>query len=387
MDKAAFSRHAPGKLLKISVAEEHDWAFVPNPLPDKLPFAMDEEILSLWRQATVELGRLDGLGQFMPDYRLLLSPLQKREALRSSSLEGTYATPQQLLLFEIEPREPSSAQDPANSWLEVSNYNRALDAALLKLNERPLSLNLIREIHHNLLSGVRGFHRDPGNFRRSQVHIGSNRRFIPPPPNYVKESLYDLEKYIHKTTKFPLIHSFIVHYQFETIHPFLDGNGRVGRLLLALMIYQLCGLSKPWLYLSAFFDRYKDEYIRLLFDVSTTGNWKDWIAFCLRGTIQQSKDALARFHKLASTRERYMNLLDITGGSIRLSKLITELFKVPAITMPYWVKLSEISPSTARSDFDRLIDNGILTESNIQERPKIFFADEILEIAYGDTDI
>jgi Fic family protein len=145
--------------------------------------------------------------------QLEVCPLQRREALRSSSLEGTYATAQQLLLFEIEPREPKSINDPVNSWQEVWNYSRALELALQLLEDRPLSLNLIREMHQTLLSGVRGFQRDPGNFRRSQVHIGSDRRFIPPPPNEVMSCLYDLEKFIHKDrTIEPLILCFMVHY-------------------------------------------------------------------------------------------------------------------------------------------------------------------------------
>ncbi|MCG8367602.1 MAG: Fic family protein, partial [Pseudanabaenales cyanobacterium] len=245
--------------------------------------------------------------------------------------------------------------------------------------------NLIREIHQTLLSGVRGFQRDPGNFRRSQVHIGSDRRFIPPPPNEVMPCLYDLETFIHKEKNIePLILCFMVHYQFETIHPFLDGNGRVGRLLLSLMIYEQCKLSRPWLYLSAFFDRYKDEYIDLLFQVSTKGNWRDWIAFCLRGTIEQSKDALRRFDKLLALRSQYMDLLNQAGGNIRLNHLIDHLFESPAITIPQFAEMSGIHYNTARADIERLVSTNILIESDIQARPKIYFASNILEIAYGD---
>ncbi len=383
MEKSAFTDSAPGRFFEISVESKKDWAFIPDPLPDKWEISAD--IWDLLAQAREELARLDGVGRYMPNYNLLLRPLQRREALRSSSLEGTYATPQQLLLFEIEPREPKSSSDPVNSWQEVWNYNRALELALNLLEERPLSLNLVREIHRTLLSGVRGFQRDPGNFRRSQVHIGSDRRFVPPPPNEIMSCLYDLETYIHNEKSVnPLILCFLVHYQFETIHPFLDGNGRVGRLLLSLMIYQQCKLTKPWLYLSAFFDKYKDEYINLLFQVSAEGNWNDWIAFCLRGTIEQSKDAIRRFDQLLTLRTQYMDLLNQAGGSIRLNRLIEHLFESPAITISQFAEMCGVQYNTARADIERLVGANILMESDIQARPKIYFASNILEIAYSD---
>ncbi|WP_138505842.1 Fic family protein [Nostoc sp. PA-18-2419] len=383
MDKSVFTESASGKLWEISVEGSKDWAFIPDLLPDK--WELPSETWSLLVQAREELARLDGVGRYMPNYNLLLRPLQRREALRSSSLEGTYATPQQLLLFEIEPREPRSADDPVNAWQEVWNYNRALELGLDLLEKRPLSLNLIRSIHQELLSGVRGFHRDPGNFRRSQVHIGSDRRFVPPPPNEIMPCLDALEKYIHKEKHIdPLIVCFMVHYQFEAIHPFLDGNGRVGRLLLSLMIYEHCKLSKPWLYLSAFFDKYKDEYVNLLFQVSAKGNWKDWIAYCLRGTIEQSRDAIRRFDMLLNLRTEYMELLAQSNGNIRLNRLIDHLFESPAITIPQLAEMCSISYPTARADIERLITVGILIESDIQERPKIYFASHILDIAYSD---
>jgi Fic family protein len=383
MDQSIFTANAPGQLREISIGVHKDWGFIPNPLPDA--WEMPTEIFTLLVQAREELARLDGVGKYMPNYNLLLRPLQRREALRSSSLEGTYATPQQLLLFEIDPREPKSTNDPVNAWQEVSNYNKALESALQLLDRRPLSLNLIREMHQTLLSGVRGAQRDPGNFRRSQVHIGSDRRFVPPPPHEVMPCLDKLEKFIHQEKNIdPLIVCFMVHYQFETIHPFLDGNGRVGRLLLSLMIYQQLTLSKPWLYLSAFFDKYKDEYINLLFQVSTTGNWRDWVAFCLRGTISQSKDALNRFDQLLALRSKYMDVLNQTGGNVRLNRLVEYLFESPAVSVAQVAELCEIQYNTARSDIDRLVTAKILVESDITARPKIYFAPDILEIAYGD---
>lgn len=198
-------------------------------------------------------------------------------------------------------------------------------------------------------------------------------------------SLYDLEKFIHREKSLePLLLCFMVHYQFETIHPFLDGNGRVGRLLLSVMIYQYCNLSRPWLYLSAFFDKYKNEYIDLLFAVSTSGDWESWFSFCLRGTIEQSKDALKRFDRLLSLRKRYMELLNQGGGNIRLNQLIEYLFESPAITIPQFADMCGIHYNTARADIERLLEANILTESDMQARPRIYFASEILDIAYSD---
>ncbi|MGP1385140.1 MAG: Fic family protein [Thainema sp.] len=383
MDKTVFTADSPGQLWEIAVDGRRDWAFVPNPLPEK--WKVSDEIWELLAQAREELARLDGVGRNMPNYNLLLRPLQRREALRSSSLEGTYATPEQLLLFEIDPKEPKSASDPMSDWQEVGNYSKALELGLKILTKRPISLNLIRAMHQELLAGVRGSQKDPGNFRRSQVHIGSDRRFIPPPPNEVMSCLYDFEKAIHKEKAIdPLIFCFMAHYQFETIHPFLDGNGRVGRLLLSLMIYDQYKLRKPWLYLSAFFDRYKDEYIDLLFQVSTEGNWSDWIKFCLRGTIEQSKDSIRRFDELLELRNQYMELLDQSGGNIRLNKLIEHLFESPAIRIPELAGMCDISYPTARTDIERLVRVGILMESNMVKRPKVYFAPHILDIVFSD---
>jgi Fic family protein len=218
------------------------------------------------------------------------------------------------------------------------------------------------------------------------VHIGAERRFVPPPPHEVMPCLYQLETYIHRETVVvdPLILCFMVHYQFETIHPFLDGNGRLGRLLLSLMIFQRFKLSQPWLYLSAFFEKHKDDYINLLFEVSAKGNWQDWISFCLHGTVVQSKDALARFDRLLALRRQYTDTLSQGGGSLRLSRLVERLFESPAITIPQFAEMCQISYNTAQTDIKKLVDGKILTESDIQERPKIYFASEILRIAFDD---
>ena len=324
----------------------------------------------------------------MPNYELLLKPLQHREALKSSSLEGTYATPEELLLFEIEPKEPKTQHDKVNAWKEVFNYSNALRKGQKLLDELPVSLRLVKELHKELLGGVRGHQRDPGNFRRSQVHIGSDRRFIPPPPRETIDCLHELETYIHSDNEIdPLIFCFLVHYQFETIHPFLDGNGRVGRLLLSLMIYKWCSLTSSWLYLSAFFDKYKDEYIRNLFNVSAKGDWETWIAYCLRATTFQAKDAINRFDKLVALRETYLNRIVNCKGSIRLHKIIDKLFESPAVTVPQISKIFDITYPTARNDIDILCKQNILVKGSYSSRPKVFLSPEIINIAYRDIEL
>jgi Fic family protein len=241
--------------------------------------------------------------------------LQRREAIRSSSLEGTYASAEELLLFELDSEEPASASDRMSDWIEVNNYAVAVRHGTELLSTLPLSLRLIREMHERLLTGVRGRDRAPGEFRRTQVHIGSDRRYVPPPPNELLPCLDDFEKFLNEADAIdPLVRTYVAHYQFEAIHPFIDGNGRVGRALLALCAYQWCGLSQPWLYVSPYFDHHKDEYIDGLFAVSTDGAWNRWLELCLRATLDACHDAIRRCDQLRKLREQYHAKADVTSG-------------------------------------------------------------------------
>lgn len=385
MDKSVFTSSAPGKLVRIATYNEPDWAFIPDPLP--LEFDLPAESWLLLVKAKEELARLDGVGRHLPNQELLLSPLQKREALTSSGLEGTYATPEQLLLYGIDPREPASDKDPVNAWREVFNYGRALTLGRERLDSGyPLSLVLIRQLHEALLTGVRGADRTPGAFRKTQVHIGSTRRFIPPPPLHVERCLEELEDYIRHDSRIdPLVRSFMIHYQFETIHPFNDGNGRVGRLLLSLMIYKWCGLQSPWLYLSPYFERYKDEYIDNLFCISSENRWGNWINFCLRATIAQSVDSIYRIDKLVALRRDFHNRTVSAGGSTRLHQIIEELFAQPVITVARMASRYEVSYPTANSDIQKLVKVGILKDLP-GVYPKTYCAPEIMAIAYKSDD-
>jgi Fic family protein len=298
-------------------------------------------------------------------------------------LEGTYAAPEDLLLFELHPRKPKSEKDPANAWSEVSNHSLALRQGMKLLDELPFCLRLIRELHARLLGGVRGKDRTPGEFRKSQVHIGSDRRFVPPPPNYLPGCLDAFEKRLHcDDAKYdPLIRCYLLHYQFEAIHPFMDGNGRVGRVLLSLLISRWCRLSLPWLYMSAFFEKHKDEYIDNLYRISSEGDWETWIEFCLRGTVVQAEDSIRRCDSLRLLKDHFIQ--EGGGVSVRTHAIIEDLFTSPVLTIPNLVKRYSITYPTAKTDITGLVRKGILQEIS-DSRPRVYFAPRIFQIAYTE---
>jgi Fic family protein len=314
-----------------------------------------------------------------------LRPLEDREAIRSSRLEGTYVTARELLLFEIEPREVKSEGDAANDQREVLNYRRALVHGVN--SELPLSLRLIRELHATLLTGVRGRDHAPGEFRRVQVAIGANHRFVPPPPQLVMECLDALEKYFHyKDCPYdPLVNCFLIHYQFETIHPFNDGNGRVGRLLLAIMLKHYCDFSKPWLYMSEYFERHREEYVQKLFNVSALADWDGWIEYCLRGTVFQVRDTIQRCERLRKIREDFTRRITAVGGSVRLTQIVEDIFYSPFVRIADLPERLKVTYPTAKADVDRLVQAGILKElENVS--PKTFYAPEVFNVAYEEMD-
>lgn len=379
MDSGRFGIKSPGILVPISGSEH---AFVPDRLPPQWEFSV-----SLWpilADAKAKVALLEGVGRTLPNPAILLQPLASREAIQSSRLEGTYASPRELLLFEMDPREAKPGEDHVHDWREVFNYRKALDHAIA--SELPLSLRLVREMHRLLLSGVRGTDRAPGEFRRIQVAIGVNRRFVPPPPDRLTECLNTFEKHMHATSPYdPLVDCFLTHYQFETIHPFVDGNGRVGRLLLAVMIQKRCHLTKPWLYLSEYFQRHRDEYCQKLFDVSAEGDWARWVEFCLQGTIEQATATVERCDKLRLIREKYMKRLSDVGGSVRLNQIVENLFYSPYARVTDVARHLEVTYPTAKADIDRLVKARILRElKNTAQRT--FYAPEIYDAAYADIE-
>ncbi|SHL26035.1 Fic family protein [Halomonas caseinilytica] len=384
MDDSDFQRGATGRLVEVSLPRSK-YAFVPDPMPRD--WEMPTRLWPLLAEAKEAIARLDGMGRYMPNPELLLRPLQNREALRSSSMEGTYATPEELLLYDASPVEPSSDKDRANEWREVWNYGRALLAGKAILDAGyPLSLALLRTMHEELLSGVRGQDKSPGEFRKGLVQIGHDARFVPPPDISLSDCLQDFDDSLKKKTSYDcLIKAFMMHYQFETIHPFKDGNGRVGRLLLSLQMYKELDLANPWVYMSAFFEKYKDEYIEYLYNVSTKGDWETWLAFCLRGVKEQANDSLSRVDLLVGLKEEYQEKIHSQSqASARLVQISSDLFENPVVTIPAIARRYDVSFPTAKSDVNRLVKLEILKKHPESQKPQIFFADGIMRAAYGE---
>ncbi|HEY1901190.1 MAG TPA: Fic family protein [Terracidiphilus sp.] len=381
MDPKIFSPNSPGKLIKIPKTPPNvTVAFVPDPLPPK--WAWPQELWNLLLEARCALASLDGTGKHLPNPDILLQPLQRREAQLSSKLEGTITDPPQQILFEADPRYPTSPNDPNNAFREVYNYRQALRSRLEGRSDLPLSLRLIRELHKVLLEGVRGAEQTPGEFRKIQNQIGWPARFVPPPPEHLIEALNAFEGYLHNSDNFdPLVRAFLAHYQFETIHPFRDGNGRVGRLLLSFMIAEWSNLSSQWLYMSAFFERRKDEYMDLLLNVSTTGDWESWIRFCLEGVIAQSIDTERRCEKLLALHRDFHGRLK--AGSVRLSNLVDRLFKSPVIGVTQYSTEFYVSYPTARADLKKLAELGILQA--LEMTPISYYCPAIYGVTFEDV--
>jgi len=356
-------------------------AFVPSKLPPKWDWPND--LWPLLLEAHQALSVLDGTGRHLQNPDLVLRSLQNREAQKSSSLEGTFTDPQEQLLFALAPREASSKEDPVNARREVFNYARALRVRR-EGQDLPLSLRLIKQLHEVLMTGVRGAERDPGNFRRLQNQIGQPARFVPPPVPELPALLDNFERYLHEGEALdPLVRAFVAHYQFEAIHPFMDGNGRVGRLLLAVTIAEWCGLANQWLYMSDYFDRNKDRYIDYLFGVSARGDWHNWIAFCLRGVVEQAKDTLWRYEKLIELHRDFHDRVNKHGASVRHSRLVDELFLRPVIQVTHARNLTNVTYPTARTDLRQLERLKIVTELPGQS-PITYACLPIIEVVYKD---
>ncbi len=378
MEANEFTAEMTGQLLKVaSNAPDLQVAFLPNPLPPK--WEWPQRLWYTLMSARTALSSLDGVGKHLPNPEIVIAPLQHREAQLSSQLEGTITNPQQQALFEADPRYPVSASDPANAFREVMNYRHALRLRLDGVSTLPISLRLIRDLHTILMEGVRGSDQRPGEFRQIQNQIGRPARFVPPPPQYLPEALDRFEKYLHEDSSYdPLVKAFLAHYQFEAIHPFGDGNGRVGRLLLSLMIAEWCGLSSQWLYMSAFFEKNKRNYMDLLLGVSTHGAWDLWIEFCLDGVIAQAKDTEARCDKLLGLHRDFHSRLK--RESARLSRAIDDLFKTPVISVTNYAKRYGVTYPTARLDLKKLQALGIVQDLGID--PISYYCDQIYQITY-----
>lgn len=378
MQLADFTQDKAGRLVKT---HQGYWAFVPDPLPPKLDLSW--ALVSQLSEADRALSELAGVARTLPNPHLLINPFIRREAVLSSRIEGTQASLSDLLFFEAS----GSIEQKAPDVLEVANYVKALEYGLGRLADLPVSLRLIRETHEHLMSGVRGEHLTPGEFRRSQNWIGPpgctlmDAVFVPPPVAEMNEALNDLEKYLHAERSLPLlIRQALVHYQFETIHPFLDGNGRIGRLLLTLLLCTEGPLTQPLLYLSAYFERYRQDYYRLLRGVSQQGRWIDWITFFLRGVADQSRDAIRRSSQLLDLWQEYRKRLQSTRSSALALQLVDELFSYPALTVAGAAKLLNVTQRSAQLNIEKLEHSGILEEATGKQRNRIFIAPAIISI-------
>lgn len=372
-------KFAEGKLRSETV---EGWAFVPRRLPPDLRLGeVTEAVFDELIAAERSLARLDGVGEDFPNARLLWAPLAKREAILSSRIEDTIASAAELVTAEMGEKP---ARDEVN---EVSNYVRALEYGLR--SELPICLRLIRGMHEQLLSGgVRGSDRSPGHFRDAQNYIGNEEagfegaRFVPPPPGAPMETcLADLERYAN-SRKFglpKLVAIAIMHYQFEAIHPFRDGNGRIGRLLSALSLCRMGLISQPFVYVSGYFEPRRAQYNDLMLAVSTHGQWMPWIKFFMKAVASQSQDAEARIRELRKLRDEYRGALSADNAPGRTYGLIEHIFAHPAITAEFAASLLNVSKPTARSYIDRLVQMGALEDLGRTYR-KIWLAPRVLEI-------
>ena len=301
----------------------------------------------------------------------------------SSRIENIQSGLDQLFLFEVNKTKTPEMPDVQ----ELVNCVNAMEFGIKKMHKLPVSSRLLCEMHEVLMRGVRGEHATPGLMRTTQNWIGKpgctlmDATYVPPPVSEMKACFSDLERYIHSNAKEPpLIQSALVHYQFEAIHPFVDGNGRIGRLLIIQMLMEKEILSQPLLYISDYFERYRDTYYELLLNVSQQGDWNSWITFFLKGICEQSVDALLTIQKILSLREHYRELIAGTRVPRVVNTLIEHLFSIPLVSVSELVKEWKEGFTTVQRGVDYLVEKGILREMTGQQRNRLFIADEILNI-------
>lgn len=356
------------------------WAFVPNPLPPHLEWT--PELVSALSQADRALGALAGLSNTLPNPHVLVRPFMRREAVLSSRIEDTKASLSDLFVFEA---QQLPLLETASDVQEVHNYVAALEYGIRRMENLPMSLRLVREIHERLLQNVRGEQLTPGEFRRTQNWIGpvgstiNTAPFVPPPPEEMRQALADFENFLHAESELPpLVRLALIHYQFEAIHPFLDGNGRVGRLLISLLMGMWELLPQPLLYLSAYFESHRQTYYDLLLATSQRGAWNDWLLFFLDAVSVQSHDAVLRIQHLQNLRETYRKRVQTTRTSARLLQVVDLIFANPLVTIPQVQTYLKIQYPIAQRYIDKLVNAKILTEITGRSRNRVYQANEIL---------
>ncbi len=387
MDIERFRNSPAGRLVRAGPGDAAYWAFVPHPLPPDLP--PDAELMLASADAAYALGELAALGRTIANPHLLIGPFVRREAVLSSRIEGTQADIADLYAYEAgQMAFPQlAATHPVDDLREVANYVAALEYGLTRLQSLPVSLRLIRELHDRLMRGVCGEHATPGEFRRSQNWIGrpgcslNEAEYVPPPPAEMLAALDAFEKYLHTDDVQPrLVRLAFIHQQFEAIHPFLDGNGRIGRLLISLLLVEWGLLPLPLLYLSAYFEQERRSYYDLLWRVNADGDWRSWALFFLHGVAEQARDASARAKRLQDLQAEWRTHIMHERAPALTLVLIDELFRSPMVTIPHVAKLLGVTYHSAQRHVERLLHAGILTQVSDQSAGKLFSAREILEI-------
>lgn len=376
MNQNDFTAQASGRLVQ----SPHGFlAFVPHPLPP--PLALDMGLAVALSKADAALSELSGLGSQLPNPHLLIAPYSRREAVLSSRIEGTKTSLSDLLIDEIE--DGHARPENRDDIEEVRNYVRALEHGMRRMPALPLSLRLIRDIHAELMTGVRGDKATPGEFRRSQNWIGpagstpATAAFVPPPVNEMMDCLGEWETFLHLRDAIPdLIQCAMMHVQFETIHPFLDGNGRIGRLLVTFFLMERGRLTQPLLYLSAFIDAHKSDYYDLLQRVRTHGDWDAWIRYFLQGVTVTATAAGQQARELNRLREQYRAQLRDKPNALAL---LDDLFTNPYMTIGRAARLLGKTHPTARAAIRVLEENRILREVTGRQWGRVYVCSPILE--------
>ena len=384
-------RKLQGRYVTISTAGEKAQAFVPAPLPPRPPIDWTPELRSKFDQAWLSLGRLDSVSTLLPDTSLFLSMYVRKEAVLSSMIEGTQSSLSDLLLFELD-QEPGV---PLDDVREVSNYVAALDHGLRLLQEGlPLSLRLFREIHGVLLSKGRGSNQAPGEFRRSQNWIGGTRpgnaAFVPPPAEEVLECMGKLELFLHDQPEPTpvLLKAALAHVQFETIHPFLDGNGRLGRLLITLLLCEHKVLREPMLYLSLYFKTHRQYYYELLSNVRLTGDWEAWLDFFAEAIIVTAGQAVETAQQLLDLSNRDRDKINGLGRAAPSTLQIHRaLMEQPIATSSSLVEKTGITPATVNKSLGHLEQLGIVKELTARKRNRLFSYAGYIEIMSRGTEL
>lgn len=381
MHSEEFDEPFPGELA----SDEGYLAYNPDPLPPD--FEMTPGLVSALSDADRALGELSGIGRTVENPRMLIRPFIRKEAVLSSRIEGTQADLSDVYAFEAG-QENLIREHQRTDAREVMNYVNATETGLRILNseEGEINLDLIKKLHEILMTDVRGENKQPGEFRDSQNYIGGpgadveDARYVPPTPTHAQYAMQELEEFIKNNHEIPdLIKLGLVHYQFETIHPFLDGNGRIGRLLITLLLCERNLLPEPFLYISAFFNRHRREYIDRLFEVSASGAWQEWLKFFLEGITTQAEEAFVRSEELLDLKETYRQRYQDSQSQTDL-KLVYELFQQPIITVNEAKEMLDVTYPAANNTVSRLVDDGVLEETTGKQRNRMFRAVEIYDI-------